>query len=209
MTEFCPQCGRARLGAFRYCQGCRLDFDALGTDGGASAATVPAAEAVVAGPSVTGHPTRRVTRRRVLVGGVAVLFGLAAIGSITPADPEAATAAVATPTPTVRVTATPMADAEIIPFPDATFGPTSQTTEATVVRVIDGDTIVVAFDGAEHKVRYIGMDAPETKDPNSLIEWMGPEATAANAELDAGKTVFLEKVSPRWIHSIACCATSG
>ncbi len=61
------------------------------------------------------------------------------------------------------------------------------------MRVVDGDTIVVAYDGAEHRVRYIGMDAPETEDPNSLIEWMGPEASAANADLVEGRTVFLEK----------------
>ena len=78
-------------------------------------------------------------------------------------------------------------------MPESTFGPTSPTTQATVVRVIDGDTIVVSYDGEEYKVRYIGMDAPETKDPNSPIEWMGPQATEANSALVAGETVFLEK----------------
>jgi micrococcal nuclease len=37
------------------------------------------------------------------------------------------------------------------------------------------------------------MDAPETKDPNSPIEFMGPQATTANTALVDGKTVFLEK----------------
>ena len=46
-----------------------------------------------------------------------------------------------------------------------TFGPIGETTEATVVRITDGDTIVVAYGGKEYKLRYIGMDTPETVDP--------------------------------------------
>ena len=34
--------------------------------------------------------------------------------------------------------------------------------EATVVRVVDGDTIVVELDGEQAKVRFIGVDAPES-----------------------------------------------
>ena len=37
------------------------------------------------------------------------------------------------------------------------------------------------------------MDSPETVDPSSPVQWMGPQATAANAALVEGKTVFLEK----------------
>jgi micrococcal nuclease len=138
---------------------------------------------------------RRLTRRRILVSGVAVLAGLVAIGSMQPTDPGSRTAAVATATPTTQVdaTATPTSTGELVPGPRSTFGPTGQTTEATVVRVVDGDTIVVAYGGDQYKVRYIGMDAPETKDPNSPVEFMGPQASTANAALVDGKTVFLEK----------------
>jgi micrococcal nuclease len=38
-------------------------------------------------------------------------------------------------------------------------------TEAFVTRVVDGDTIVVLIDGEEFRVRYIGIDTPETVDP--------------------------------------------
>jgi micrococcal nuclease len=79
------------------------------------------------------------------------------------------------------------------PVPAPTFGPTGETTEATVVRIVDGDTIVVAIAGKEYKLRYIGMDTPETVDPSSPVQWMGPQATAANEELVSGKTVVLEK----------------
>ncbi len=52
-----------------------------------------------------------------------------------------------------------------------------------VKRVIDGDTIVLD-DGT--KVRYIGMNAPETYEP------FGSQATLRNKELTEGKEVVLE-----------------
>ncbi len=72
-------------------------------------------------------------------------------------------------------------------------GPTGKTTNAKVVRVVDGDTIVVSYGGKQYKVRYIGIDTPETVDPSSPVGWMGPEASAANTKLVAGKSVVLEK----------------
>ena len=59
-----------------------------------------------------------------------------------------------------------------------------------VVRVIDGDTIEI--EGGE-KVRYIGMDAPETVDPVKPVQCFGPEASAENKKLVEGKIVLLEK----------------
>jgi micrococcal nuclease len=73
------------------------------------------------------------------------------------------------------------------------FRPSGATVTAKVVRVVDGDTIVVEFHGRQSKVRYIGMNTPETVDPASPVQWMGPEASAANASLVAGKQVVLEK----------------
>jgi micrococcal nuclease len=58
---------------------------------------------------------------------------------------------------------------------------------AQVVRVIDGDTIEVIVNGSTQRVRYIGMDTPETGDPYFT------EATNANAALVAGKTLTLVK----------------
>jgi micrococcal nuclease len=72
-------------------------------------------------------------------------------------------------------------------------GPTGKTTKAKVVRIVDGDTIVVAYGGHQYKVRYIGIDTPETVDPSSPVQWMGPQASAANTKLVAGKSVVLEK----------------
>lgn len=71
--------------------------------------------------------------------------------------------------------------------------PPSAGTAAQVVRVIDGDTIDVSFDGRVYRVRYIGMDTPETVNPNTPVECMGKEASAANARMVGGQTVRLEK----------------
>jgi len=57
------------------------------------------------------------------------------------------------------------------------------------VRVIDGDTI--ELDGGE-RIRYIGIDTPETKHPRKPVQRMGPEATMANRILVEGRRVRLE-----------------
>jgi len=54
---------------------------------------------------------------------------------------------------------------------------------ATVVAVIDGDTIDVRIGGRQERVRLIGIDTPETKKPDAPVECFGPEATAFTAGL--------------------------
>ena len=56
--------------------------------------------------------------------------------------------------------------------------------KALVVSVIDGDTIELQ-DGS--RVRYLGIDTPETGEPYSS------EATNRNKELVEGKVVYLQK----------------
>jgi len=60
---------------------------------------------------------------------------------------------------------------------------------AKVVAVLDGDTIVIK--GGE-KVRYAGLNTPETHHPDKLPEVCGQEAFEANRRLVAGRTVRLE-----------------
>jgi len=59
-----------------------------------------------------------------------------------------------------------------------------------VIRVVDGDTIELE-NGL--KVRYIGIDTPETVKPNTTVECYGKEASNKNKELVEGKMVKLEK----------------
>lgn len=61
-----------------------------------------------------------------------------------------------------------------------------------VIRVVDGDTVIVRLDGREERLRYIGIDAPESVTPDQPVQCFGPEATDENKRLVAGKTVFLE-----------------
>jgi len=100
----------------------------------------------------------------------------------------------ANPSPTTikispRPTATPPPtahDAIDIPYP-------GDLETATVTRVIDGDTINVFLNGNEFTVRYIGIDTPETVDPNRPDGCYGEEASARNKELVLGKAVGLER----------------
>ncbi|MFF5790514.1 thermonuclease family protein [Paeniglutamicibacter sp. NPDC012692] len=59
--------------------------------------------------------------------------------------------------------------------------PTSEASKkdshATVVRIVDGDTIVADVSGAETTIRLLNIDTPETKDPNEPVQCLGPEAT--------------------------------
>ena len=58
------------------------------------------------------------------------------------------------------------------------------TVSASLVRVVDGDTIVVRMPGGkEERLRYIGIDAPESVQPGEPVEYLGPEASAHNKDL--------------------------
>jgi micrococcal nuclease len=96
--------------------------------------------------------------------GIAFAIALAACGGSAPAP-------IATPTPA----------------PTLAFQPTGPTEVATVLKITDGDTIRVDRGHGSEPVRYIGIDAPEPKDPG------GSEATARNAELvTVGSEIVLE-----------------
>jgi micrococcal nuclease len=75
---------------------------------------------------------------------------------------------------------------------------------ATVTRVVDGDTVEVAITarlegpgagrarvGRTYDVRLLGIDTPESVDPDSPVECFGPEASAATKALLLGQRVRL------------------
>ena len=114
--------------------------------------------------------------RRLLAVAVALLLGCgpSATGNSTVAtrqpDLRTATLRVATPDPASR--------------PRATAAP--------VVRVVDGDTLVVRLGGREETVRLIGIDTPESVDPRTPVQCFGREASARAKELLEGKQVQVE-----------------
>ena len=55
--------------------------------------------------------------------------------------------------------------------------PPGQPGSATVTRVIDGDTIVVALGGHDERVRLIGIDTPETVSPVKPVQCYGKQAS--------------------------------
>jgi micrococcal nuclease len=63
--------------------------------------------------------------------------------------------------------------------------------EAQVVRVVDGDTIRVRLGGRTERVRYIGVDTPESVKPGTPVQCYAKRAAAANAALVAGREVRL------------------
>src|SRR5687767_7509734 len=64
--------------------------------------------------------------------------------------------------------------------------------EGLVVRVVDGDTIHVRIGDRVEKVRYIGVNTPETHHPRRGVEAGGREAHDVNRDLVTGKRVRLE-----------------
>ncbi len=64
---------------------------------------------------------------------------------------------------------------------------------ATVVRVVDGDTLVIQMGGRQETVRLIGVDTPETVHPTIGVQRGGPEASAFTRRLlPPGTRVTLE-----------------
>lgn len=80
--------------------------------------------------------------------------------------------------------------APLLPAARAQSDPAQE--RATVLEVVDGDTVRVLLGGEERTVRLIGVDAPEKAHPSRGVEFFGAEAAETLASLCAGKTVLLE-----------------
>lgn len=89
-----------------------------------------------------------------------------------------------TPTPVIASpTSTPTSE----PTPEVKG---EQSEEFLVTKIIDGDTIEI--EGGK-KVRYIGMDTPETVNPQKPVQCFGHEAAEKNKEWVLGKKIRMEK----------------
>jgi len=61
-----------------------------------------------------------------------------------------------------------------------------------VVSITDGDTIRILYNQKEEKVRLIGIDTPESLDPNTPIQCFSKEATDKMKSLVEGKNIKIE-----------------
>lgn len=72
--------------------------------------------------------------------------------------------------------------------------PTPDGGQATVIEVVDGDTITVQLGPHTEDVRLLGVDTPETKHPTRPVECFGPEASTFTTDLlPPGTRVRLER----------------
>ncbi|MDQ5919926.1 MAG: micrococcal nuclease [Patescibacteria group bacterium] len=68
-------------------------------------------------------------------------------------------------------------------------------TNALITRVIDGDTVEALLDGETSvvKVRFLGVDTPESVDPRRGVQCFGKEASAYTKRLLQGQRVELRE----------------
>ena len=70
--------------------------------------------------------------------------------------------------------------------------------KAKIERVVDGDTAIVSFifdDGSKYlkeRVRFLGVDTPETVHPKKPVQYYGKEASDFTKAQLTGKTVWLQ-----------------
>src|SRR3954464_4371035 len=64
----------------------------------------------------------------------------------------------------------------------------AEPSSGRVVRGVDGDTIRVRVGGTEERVRYIGVDTPETVKPGTPVQCFGKAASADGQRLGRGRT---------------------
>ena len=71
-------------------------------------------------------------------------------------------------------------------------GAATHAREVRVLRAVDGDTSLVQDPGGStERIRYIGVDTPESVKPNAPVDCYGHEASEFNKRLVTGKTVRL------------------
>lgn len=154
---------------------------------------------LIISPSVTPRTTTRATDMP-LVSATAEATNqptatqVAATATPLPTTTREATA-IPTVQPTVVPTTRPASGPQPLPTSSLTSGITrpADTIPARVIRVIDGDTVVVSINDEETRLRLIGIDTPESVDPRKPVECFGIEASAYTKSLLLSKNVYLER----------------
>jgi micrococcal nuclease len=70
-------------------------------------------------------------------------------------------------------------------------GPAGGPRVGRVERVVDGDTVIVRLAGRDERVRYIGMDTPESVKPGTPVQCYAEAAARENRRLVDGRRVRL------------------
>ena len=113
----------------------------------------------------------------IAVAAIAIIFLLQTSSGTQRATPTSATVANALPTAALQAS---------LP---------SGAKPAELVRIVDGDTIVVRISGqsGQETVRLVGIDTPETKKPDTPVQCYGKEATSYTTKLLTGQKIWLER----------------
>ncbi len=92
--------------------------------------------------------------------------------------------------PTISITSTSSVQKA---FEVSTTRQNVDISNATITRVVDGDTVIAAIDGeaGEQKIRLLGINTPETVDPRKPVECFGREASNYAKKLLTGLRVLL------------------
>ena len=77
-------------------------------------------------------------------------------------------------------------------FNDSVTQDSSGIIQGIVSRVVDGDTAVIRVNGEDRRVRFLGVDTPETVHPSKGVQPYGKEASNFTKETLTGRKVWLE-----------------
>jgi endonuclease YncB( thermonuclease family) len=178
-----------------------------------SLAGMSAGDASGTSPSVaittasTSTPTRLITATVMADTPIASPIPSPTTAPAPPTQTVAVPAATATDVPAATATDVPAATATDVPAATAITQAGGDTTtglrssaqvidpawvQVNVVRVADGDTITVNYNGVNRQVRLIGVDTPETVDPRKPVQCFGVEASNYTKSQLNKQTVYLE-----------------
>lgn len=97
-----------------------------------------------------------------------------------------------TPPPATRTSAPTHTVSPHTTTPNTNLSLPAGLTPGEVFAIVDGDIVDVKVGDQVVRLRLIGIDTPETKDPNEPVQCFGPEATDRARELLTGQAVLLE-----------------
>lgn len=139
-------------------------------------------------PTLTPDPAADQTRIRSLVTGRVVKVEIVSV-----VGNEATVEIIVELEPGASSPASSSNSNQRIETPESSHLAAGDSPNAAVVRVVDGDTVIVNWEGVEESVRLIGVDTPETKHPSEPVGCYGPEASAfTESLLPPGASVHLQ-----------------